>query len=273
MDAGEQLLAWFINNGPTFFLNLLWALVIFFVGRWLAGVLSRLATKAVGRTDTSPALINFIGSLVYWGLFAFAVIAALERIGIQTATFVAIVGAAGLAIGLALQGALANFASGVMILIFKPFELGHLVELNGAFGTVDEIQIFNTILTTPDNKVVIIPNGLITAANIVNYSKKGIIRVDMVFGIGYDEDIRQAKELLETILNENDLVLADPAPQVALSELADSSVNFVARPYTKVANYWDVYFHTHEQVKLRFDDAGITIPYPQRDVHLYQAPA
>lgn len=270
MDAGAQLLAWFINNGPSFLLNLLWAASIFFIGRWLAGVLSRLVKKTLDKTDTSPALINFAGSLVYWGLFFFAIIAALERVGVQTATFVAVVGAAGLAIGLALQGSLANFASGVMILLFKPFELNHRVEINDAFGTVKEIQIFNTILLTPENKTVIVPNGLITSNNIVNYSKMGHIRVDMVFGIGYEDDLRQAKKLLQDILAGDDRVLAEPATTIAVSELADSSVNFAVRPYVKVDDYWPVYFHTHEQVKLRFDEAGISIPYPQQDVHLSQ---
>jgi small conductance mechanosensitive channel len=272
MDSGELFLAWLINNGPTFLLNLLAAILIFFVGRWLAGVASRFAQKALQRSQTSPALIKFFGNLIYWGLFFAAIIAALERLGVQTTTFVAVVGAAGLAIGLALQGALANFASGVMILIFKPYKLGDLVEINGAFGTVDEIQIFNTILLTPENKTVIIPNGLATSDNIVNYSKQGKIRVDMVFGIGYGDDLLQAKALLSEIIISDPRVLPEPAPTVAVSELADSSVNFVVRPFVKTADYWGVYFATHEQVKLRFDAAGISIPYPQQDVHLFPQP-
>lgn len=270
MDAGEQLLAWLINNGPTFLLNLLWAVLIFFIGRYLAGLLSRFVKKTLQKTETSPALVKFVGDLAYWGLFAFAVIAALERLGIQTATFVAVIGAAGLAIGLALQGALANFASGVIILLFKPFELGHLVEINDAFGKIEEIQIFNTILITPENKTVIIPNGLITSGNIVNYSKKGKLRLDMVFGIGYEDDIRKAKTLLEDILAEDERVLVDPPPTIAVGELADSSVNIVVRPFVKVTDYWAVFFRTHEEAKLRFDQHGISIPYPQRDVHLIQ---
>jgi small conductance mechanosensitive channel len=254
----------------TYGLSILGAIVTIIIGRWLAGILSRLLQRALTRTGTNEALVKFAGNLAFYAILAFAVIAALEQVGVQTTSFIAVVGAAGLAIGLALQGSLANFAAGVMILLFKPFEIGHLVEAAGAFGRVEGIQIFNTVINTPDNKTVIVPNGEITSGNIVNYSKKGTLRVDMVFGIGYTDDLLKAKRILEEILAADERILSDPPPTVAVSELADSSVNFAVRPYAKVSDYWHVYFNTHEQVKLRFDAEGISIPFPQQDVHLFQ---
>jgi small conductance mechanosensitive channel len=185
-------------------------------------------------------------------------------------SFVAIVGAAGLAVGLALQGTLQNFAGGVIILILRPFKVGDYVEGGGLAGTVNEIQIFNTILLTPDNVRVIIPNGKLSNENIKNYSAEDKRRVDMVFGIGYGDDIKKAKDTLYEILKANDKILSDPAPTVAVSELADSSVNFVVRPWVKNSDYWPTYFEIHEAVKKEFDAQGISIPFPQRDVHLFQ---
>ena len=184
-------------------------------------------------------------------------------------SFVAIIGAAGLAVGLALQGTLQNFAGGVIILILRPFKVGDYIEGSGHAGTIKEIQIFNTVMLTPDNKKIIIPNGGLSNASITNYSAQPTRRVDMVFGIGYDDDIKKAKELLETIVTGDERVLKDPIHQIAVSELADSSVNFVVRPWVNAADYWDVYFDMHEKIKLEFDKAGISIPFPQRDVHIY----
>ena len=195
------------------------------------------------------------------------------RIAGAVVILVAVIGAAGLAIGFALQGSLANFASGVILIVFRPFRRGELVEVGGTLGVVKEIHIFNTILRTLDNKRVIIPNSKVTGDTITNYSAEGILRVDMVFGISYGDQIPKAKEILERILADDPRVLADPAPRVAVKELGSSSVDFAVRPYTKVEDYWDVYFDVTEKVKLTFDAQGVTIPFPQRDVHMKTAPA
>ncbi len=266
MDILEQVQELVLTYG----LNILGAIVIVFVGRWLAGVISDWVKKALARTNSNEALLRFLSSLIYYAILAFTIVAALERVGVQTASFIAVLGAAGLAIGFALEGSLSNFASGVIILLFKPFAIGDMVEVGDVFGTVEDIQIFSTILVTLDNKTVIVPNGQITSSHIVNYSKRGALRIDMTFGIGYSDDLLKAKKLLQQILEEDEHVLADPAPSVAVSELADSSVNFAVRPFVNPDNYWDAYFAIHETVKLRFDAAGISIPFPQRDVHLFQ---
>ena len=255
----------------TYGLNILGAIVILLVGYWLAGVISRWLRKTLAKTNTNQALLRFLSNLVYYAILAFAGVAALERVGVQTASFIAVLGAAGLAIGLALQGALGNFASGVMILLFKPFEIGHHVEVGEASGQVTDIKIFNTVLLTRDKKTVIIPNGLIISDKIVNYSKQGFIRADMVFGIGYDDDLLKTKRNLEEMMAEDERVLAEPAARVAVLELADSSVNFAVRPHVKIEDYWDILLDLPERVQLRFDQEGISIPFPQRDVHLYQS--
>ena len=255
----------------TYGLNILGALVIVLVGRWLAGAISRWVRKVVERTSSNEALPRFLSNLAYYAILAFAVVAALARLGVQTASFIAVLGAAGLAIGLALEGALSNFASGVMILLFKPIEIGDYVEISDSFGEVKEIKIFNTTLHTRDKKTVIIPNGLIISDKIVNYSKLGFIRADMVFGIGYNDDLLKAKRILEELVSEDERVLADPSPRIAVLELADSSVNFAVRPHVKIEDYWDILLDMPERVKLRFDQEGISIPFPQRDVHLFQS--
>lgn len=266
MDILEQAQELILSYG----LNILGAIVIVLVGRWLAGVISRWVKKALAKTSNNEALTRFLSNLAYYAILAFTVVAALARLGVQTASFIAVLGAAGLAIGLALEGALSNFASGVMILLFKPFEIGHYVEISDSFGRVTDIKIFNTVLLTRDKKTVIIPNGLIISDKIVNYSKQGFIRVDMVFGIGYDDDLLKAKRILEEIVTADERVLAEPAPRVAVLELADSSVNFAVRPHVKIEDYWDILLDMPERVKLRFDQEGISIPFPQRDVHLFQ---
>jgi small conductance mechanosensitive channel len=222
------------------------------------------------RAAVDETLTRFIVKLTKIALLTFVIIAALGTLGVQTASFVAIIGAAGLAVGFALQGSLSNFASGVMLIIFRPLKVGDFVEAGGSTGVIEEISIFNTILTTIDNKKVIIPNSQITAGSIINYSAKEERRVDLVFGIGYGDDIKLAKETLMEIVKADKRVLAEPAPTVAVSELGDSSVKLVCRPWVKTADYWGVYFDITEKVKLTFDQKGISIPFPQRDVHLHQ---
>ena len=251
-------------------IRVLAAVAIFIVGRWVAKGIANLIKKMMTKSNTDETLVKFVGSLSYIALLAFVIIAALNQLGIQTTSFIAVLGAAGLAIGLALQGSLGNFAAGVLMIIFKPFKVGDFIEGAGVAGTVEEIQIFTTQLKTPDNKTIIVPNAKMTGDNITNYTMKGTRRVDFVFGIGYEDDIDKARKVIEGIIAEDNRVLKDPAPMVALSELADSSVNFVARAWTSADDYWGFYFDTTERVKKQFDAEGISIPYPQRDVHVYE---
>ena len=246
------------------------AIVIFFVGKMVAKWVSGLTQSAMIKKQVDPALQHFGSSLVYYGLLAFVIIAALGQLGIQTASFVAIIGAAGLAIGLALQGSLANFAAGFLILMFRPFKIGDYVEVAGTSGSVEKIMIFTTELKTPDNKKVIIPNGAVTAGTITNYSANDTRRVDLTFGIGYGDDIDKARAVLRGIVDADERILKDPAVTIEVVALADSSVNFVVRPWVKTGDYWPVYFHLQETVKKRFDEEGVSIPFPQRDVHLYK---
>lgn len=258
------------DNIGTLVINLIIAAAIFYIGKKLAKWISEFVAKNMARRDSDPALVGFVSSLVRWALLAFVVIAALGQVGIQTASLVAILGAAGLAVGLALQGSLSNFAAGVLILIFKPFKIGDFVELAGTAGTVVGIQIFTTELATPDNKQIIVPNSSAMGGIITNVSAKPTRRVDMVFGIGYGDDIDKARDIILDILNKDERVLKEPAVQVAVAELADSSVNFVVRPWVNAADFWAVKFDTTEQVKKRFDAEGVSIPFPQQDVHMHQ---
>jgi len=251
-------------------LKVVGAIAIFIIGRIVIGFISRAMRKVMNKAGTDPTLAKFFLALVRIALLTFVIIAALGTLGVETASFIAIIGAAGLAVGFALQGSLANFASGVMLIIFRPFSAGDYIMAGGEAGTVQEIHIFNTILLTPDNKRVIIPNAQVTGGSITNVSAMDTRRVDMVFGIGYDDDIKKAKDILVRILSEDDRILTDPAPQVVVGELGDSSVNFNVRPWVNKADYWGVFFDVHEKVKLTFDQEGISIPFPQRDVHLYQ---
>jgi small conductance mechanosensitive channel len=253
----------------TYGLRIIGAIVIFIVGRWATGLVTRFVQRLLERAGVDKTLVIFVKNLTYYILLAFVVLAALGNLGVQTTSLVAILGASALAVGLALQGSLANFAAGVIIILFRPFKVGDRIEAGGVEGFVEDIQIFNTILRTPDNKTVIIPNANITGDNIINYSTKGILRIDMVFGIGYDDDLLKAKRILQEILATDEGVLKEPAPTVAVMELADSSVNFAVRPFVNSADYWTVYFRVTEQVKLRFDAEGVSIPFPQQDVHLF----
>ncbi|MFW8600641.1 mechanosensitive ion channel domain-containing protein [Desulfobacterota bacterium M19] len=251
-------------------LNLIAALLIFLIGRWIAKLVRRVLDHIMTRRNVDPTLRGFINHLVYMGLLAFVIIAAFGKLGIQTASFVAVLGAAGLAVGLALQGSLANFAAGVLLIIFKPYRVGDFIEGGGASGTVEEVQLFSTQLKTVDNKTIIIPNSKISSDNIVNYSAKPTRRVDMTFGVGYNDDIEQVKAIISGILAQDKRILPEPAPQIAVSELADSSVNFIVRPWVKSSDHWPVYFDITEAVKKKFDIEGISIPFPQRDIHLFE---
>ena len=250
-------------------LDVLAAIVILVVGRWVAKFLSNLTSKVLTKSNVDVTLVKFVSNLVYIGLLVYVIIAALGRVGLETGSFIAVLAAAGFAIGLALQGSLSNFAAGVMLILFKPFKVGDFIEGAGVAGVVEAVQLFSTRLKTGDNKAVIIPNAKMTSDNIVNYSAKDTRRVDMVFGIGYDDDLQKAKEVLQELVSGDERVLEEPAPTIAVLELADSSVNFAVRPWVKTGDYWGVYFGLTEEVKKRFDAEGISIPFPQRDVHTY----
>jgi small conductance mechanosensitive channel len=253
-----------------FGINLLIAILVFYIGRTVARLIIRVLDRIATRSNVDESLRKFLLDLAYGLLMAIVVIAALERLGVKTTAAIAILGALGLAIGFALQGSLGNFASGVLIITFKPYKIGDLVEIAGHTGVVDDIKVFNTVLRSPDNIQILVPNGQVTGGTIKNMSTRGIRRVDMVFGIGYDDDIKKAKEMIEKVLSEDSRILAEPTYQVAVSNLGDSSVDLVVRPWVKVEDYWGVKFHTLERLKLEADAAGISIPFPQRDVHLFE---
>ncbi len=249
-------------------INILLAVAIFIVGRIVTKGLIRLLRKLLDKTGLDQILINFIASIVNSALLLFIIIAALDQLGVDTTSLIALLGAAGLAVGLALQNSLQNFAAGVMLIVFRPFKTGDFVEAGGTAGIVETITIFSTVMRTGDNRKVIIPNGAIYNGNIINYSAKDTRRIDMVFGIGYEDDIKKAKQIMQDILTADERVLSDPEPLIAVGELADSSVNFFVRPWVNTADYWPVMFDLTEKIKLAFDDNGISIPYPQMDVHL-----
>lgn len=246
------------------------ALLIFVIGRWLAKLTMKLVKRAMANAGVEDTLETFLGNLLYYVLLAAVVIATINQLGVQTTSLLAVLGAAGLAIGLALQGSLSNFAAGVMIVGFRPYKVGDFVEAGGVSGVVEQVQIFTTVMRTGDNKKIIIPNSQIMAGEITNYSANPTRRVDLVAGCGYDDDLDKVRKTLEDILAADDRILDDPAPTIAVSELADSSVNFVVRPWVKSEDYWGVYFNVTEQIKKRFDAEGIAIPYPQSDVHVYK---
>jgi small conductance mechanosensitive channel len=238
------------------------ALVILIIGLFIIGLITKMTKRLMLRQNMDETLQKFLSNLLNWALKVLLFVVVASRLGIETTSFAAIIGAAGLAIGLALQGSLSNFAGGALIMIFKPFKVGDLIEAQGELGVVKEIQIFTTLINTPTNKLVIIPNGALSNGNITNYSAEGKLRVDLTIGVSYDADIKQTKDVLMNVLTSNPQVLQDPAPTVNVSELADSSVNFAVRPWSSVADYWDVYFGITEQCKEALDNAGIEIPYP-----------
>ena len=253
-----------LDNGP----DAIYAIVIVVVGRMVAKALRNLLARAMQKSKVDETLISFTVNLLYVGMLAFVIIAALGKLGIPTASFVAILGAAGLAVGLALQGSLANFASGVLMIIFKPFKVGDMIEAGGTSGIVEEISIFTTNMRTPDNKQIIVPNGQIMGGTIVNYSAKDTRRVDIVAGVSYSDDLDKVESVLQDIIGKDERILTDPAPTIAVAELADSSVNFVVRPWVNAADYWDVMFALQKDIKQRFDEEGISIPFPQQDIHI-----
>lgn len=248
--------------------NIALALVIFVVGKWLASTLTKVVISLLKKSGMDDILISFVTSIVKTLLMLFVTIAALNQLGVDTTSLIALLGAAGLAVGLALQNSLQNFAAGVMLIVFRPFKAGDFVELAGVSGVVENIGIFSSVLRTGDNRELIVPNGVIYGGIITNYSKRSTRRVDMVFGIDYSDDLKQAKELLRTIILADERVLPEPEPVIAVSELADFSVNFIVRPWVKNADYWPVLWDTTEKVKLEFDAQGLSIPYPQMDIHI-----
>ncbi len=252
-------------------INIALAIVIFIVGRLVAKGLVKVIERLLRNAKVDAMLIDFIGSIAKAVLLLFVIIASLDKLGVDTTSLIAMLGAAGLAVGLALQGSLQNFAAGVMLIIFRPFKIGDFVEAGGTTGTVEKITIFNTIILSPDNREVIVPNGAVYGGTITNLSARDTRRIDMVFGIGYGDDIKKAKEILMQAMESDERILKDPAPMVALAELGDSSVNFMVRPWVKGADYWDVKFDLTEHIKLTFDENGISIPFPQMDVHTHQA--
>ena len=251
-------------------INIVMAIVIYIIGKMIVGVLINVLGKIMARSKYDDMLVDFVKAIARAVLMLFVIIAALDRLGVDTTSLAAILAAAGLAIGLSLQGSLQNFAAGVMLLVFKPFKAGDFIEAGGATGVVKSISIFTTVMTSGDNKEIIVPNGSIYGGNITNYSAKETRRVDMVVGIGYDSDLKKAKEILNEMVAADDRILKDPAPTVAVAELADSSVNFVVRPWVASGDYWAVKFDFNEAVKLRFDAEGISIPFPQMDVHVHK---
>ena len=269
-DKASEYLDIAIELGIQYGLKLIAAIAIFLIGKMVANWVKRLVARVMNKGGLDPIIIGFSSSIAYIAMMAFVIVAALGQLGIQTTSFIAILGAAGLAIGLALQGSLANFAAGFLMIIFRPFKVGDVVEAAGVTGKVNAIHIFTTTLTTPDNKTIIIPNAKLGGDNIINYSTQDTRRVDLTVGVAYDADLKQVRNILEEIVSNDSRVLSDPAHQIAVSELADNSVNFVFRMWVKSADYWDVFFETNEIIKNRFDEAGIGIPFPQRDVHLYE---
>jgi small conductance mechanosensitive channel len=250
--------------------SLIMALLIFIIGKWavnkIVALLGKVLRKVKGMDET---LIKFLENIVYYALMIVVLLTALGKLGVETTSFLAILGAAGLAIGLALKDSLGNFASGVMIIMFKPFKVGDAVTAAGVTGSVSEVGIFNSVFTTPDNQKIIIPNGAITSGSIININANDTRRVDLVVGIGYEDDIKKTKDVLNDIISSHEKILLDKGITVAVSELADSSVNFVVRAWVNTPDYWDVKFALTETIKLRFDEEGISIPFPQQDVHHY----
>ena len=250
-------------------LNIIIAILTFIIGRIIARKLAELTRKIMVKANVDETLRGFLRNIIYYALLAAVVVMALGQAGLNITSFLAVLGAAGLAVGLALKDSLSNFAAGVMLIMLNFFKKGDYVTVAGESGTVLAIKIFNTVLNTPDNRQIIIPNSAILSSSITNVSANDTRRVDLVFGIGYEDDLLKAKTVLEKIISDDSRILADPAPVVAVSELADSSVNFVVRPWVKSSDYWNVYWDLTEKVKLTFDAEGISIPFPQTDVHLY----
>ncbi len=255
--------------GLDFGMKALLALVIFWVGRIMARLVTRGLRNVMQSQEVDKILESFVCNLVYWALMFFVIIAAINQLGVQTTSMIAVMGAAGLAVGLALQGSLANFAAGVLIVMFRPYRVGDFVEAAGISGVVLQVQILTTVLKTGDNKQIIVPNGQIMGSIITNYSANETRRVDMTIGVSYDDDLDKVRSTIQELVDADDRILRDPECLIAVSELADSSVNFTVRPWVNSADYWGVMFDMTEAIKKRFDKEGISFPFPQQDVHLY----
>ncbi|MDP2560058.1 mechanosensitive ion channel family protein [Psychrobium sp. 1_MG-2023] len=267
----EMIQQWYSDHSNTiinYAIAFAVAVVIYWVGSKIANVISKGIGKLMEKRKLDPIIVSFVQSLSYGLMMAFVIIAALSQLGVQTASFIAIIGAAGLAVGLALQGSLSNFAAGVLIIAFRPFKSGDFIEAAGESGIVESIKLFSTIIRSVDNKEIILPNSAIVGSAIINYSARETRRVDIVVGVSYDADIKHAKQVLTEIVAAHKLVLKDEEATIAVSELADSSVNFVVRPWAKTEDYWTVYFDLMETIKIRLDEENIGIPYPQMDVHI-----
>ncbi|SHJ67219.1 mechanosensitive ion channel family protein [Aquimarina spongiae] len=262
IEKAQEWINYGIDLAKEFGPKIITAIVIYIIGSWVIKRITKALTKVFAKSKYDESLQKFLLNLVSWALKIFLIIVVISRLGVDVTTFAAVIAAAGLAIGMALQGSLANFAGGVLIMIFKPYKIGDLIEAQGVLGVVKEIEIFTTKLTTPQNKLAIVPNGTMANGNIINYTAEGLMRVDLTIGVGYDEDIKQAKEVLLKVLTDNPQVLKEPAPSVNVVALGESSVDFAVRPFTKPEDYWDVYFATLENSKLALDAAGIEIPYP-----------
>lgn len=260
----EKLSGMVTEYAPKVVGAILTLVIGFMVIGWIVGMVR----KTMQKRDFDPTITPFLTSLLSVGLKVMLLLSVAGMFGVETTSFIAIFSAMAFAIGMALQGSLGHFASGVMLLIFKPYRVGDLVDLGGQVGVVEEIQVFNTVLKTPDNKKVIVPNGVVTGGIITNISGQGEIRVDMTFGIGYDDDIDKARDIIHQVAQRCPQVLKDKDVDVLVSELADSSVNFAVRPWAKSEHYWDVFFFMHENIKKEFDKANIGIPFPQMDLHV-----
>ncbi len=258
------------NLAVTYGIKIITAILIFIIGKWIAKKITSIISTILEKQDVDVTLVKFLHNIIYYLLLAAVFVAVAGQLGINTASFLTIIGAAGLAIGLALKDSLSNFSSGVMLILFRPFKVGDFIVAAGESGTVQEISVFNTILNTGDNQKKIIPNGAIANAPITNITANPTRRIDMVIGIGYDDDIRKAKETLEQIIASQELLLKDPAPTIGVSELGASSVDLVVRPWVKTEDYWKAYFSLLEEIKVTFDEKNISFPYPQQDVHMYQ---
>ncbi|MEI8610778.1 small-conductance mechanosensitive channel MscS [Enterovibrio sp. Hal110] len=270
-DATQGAVNWFTENQDIllqYAVNTLSALVILIVGNWVVKKIANTVAKVLRKKQLDESVIEFVHSFVRYLLFVIVIIAALGKLGVQTASVVAVIGAAGLAVGLALQGSLSNFAAGVLIVAFRPFKSGDYVEVAGVAGSVESIQIFSTVLTTPDNKMIVVPNGGVISSPITNYSRHNTRRIDYVIGVSYSADLKKTKEVLARVIAAESRILATPEPTIGVVELADSSVNLVVRPWVKTADYWGVYFDLLQAIKEELDNEGIEIPFPQMDVHV-----
>jgi small conductance mechanosensitive channel len=265
-DIIPQLKEWATLYG----IKIVAAVVILIVGLWISKSLRKFVIKLLTKKEIDATIVSFVGNIVYAMLITFVVIVTLSQVGIETTSFIAVLGAAGLAVGFALQGALSNFAAGFLIILFRPFKAGDFIDAAGSAGTVQEVQILYTQIKTPENIKVVIPNGKLMSDIITNYSANETRRAEWIFGIGYNDDIKKARSVIKNIIESDQKILTDPAPQILVKELADSSVNFAVRAFISTTDFWNVYFETTEKVKNAFDENKISIPFPQRDVHTYQ---